>query len=150
MFRSGVGDDLVILPGERDIPEFVGNTASDDDALGPGLVSRRAHLDGMFSGYDSGDVIALVETIQVLSRNLDAIYLDAYFHRIGLKSDRPSVDENSTFEIETVPESVEKDAPRDDAEREYGEEKKRETWLSLEHSDRTVRGIMSGGCRIVS
>ena len=115
MVRSGVRNDLVILSRKRDIPEFVRDTASDDDALGPGLISGRAHFDGVFPGYDAGDMIALIQTIQVFGWDLNTVDFDVDLYRIGLEGDRTSVDEDSAFEVETVSEGIKKDASRNDA-----------------------------------
>lgn len=54
-------------------------------------------------------MIALVETVQILIRNPDAIDLDIDLYRIGFERDRTSVDEDPALEAEAVSESVEKD-----------------------------------------
>ena len=105
----GITLRIVVLTGESDVPEFVGDSAPNDDALAPGLVSGSADFDRVLAWDDASDMVTLIELIKLAARDQCIIDADADLDGIGFERDGSSVDKYATFKIETIPESIEKD-----------------------------------------
>ena len=101
---------IVALARERDIPEFIRDAASDDDAFAPGLISRSADFNQVLTRNNTGDVIALIELVELTTRNQCVIDANADLDRVRFECDGSAVNENTALKIEAIAESIKENA----------------------------------------
>lgn len=60
----------------------------------------------MFSGYNTRDMVTLIETAEVFCGDLDAVDFDIYLYGVRFESNRTAINKNSALKIEAVAKGI--------------------------------------------